>query len=764
MKKIYLLFLFILLNSFAYAIGVGVVDAQWPKYLKTDSSFVNVKVEGQISVTTSLQVFTNNTNASVIVKFAFPLPEQASPTSLRYRINNEWKSAIIAGNQQDTTLPGGTVYVHPDLKNYLGAGGLYFPIPGTIAANSKLAVEITYVEFLPYKLGQVSYIYPADYHLIQKEPLAALDFNFNINSQRSIDSLVVLSSQPVMQLINSGYSGQVKISQQNTAPVDNYKLKYILNSNQLGLFAYSNLIPDSLTPDKNGGVFSFIAEPNAKQVSYIKKYFTLIIDRSGSMAGTKMDQAKNAASFIINNLNEGDMFNLVGFDDQIDTFKSSHVPYTSVNKNDALNFIKTLYARSGTNIGAAFAAALPQFSKASDSTANIIIFLTDGQPTVGITNIYNLVPYIDSLISTTVKKVYLYNFGIGGDVNYQLLSIMANNNRGLAQFLGNYELYSAITDFYLTIKNPVLLNTSVTFSPNNVFEVYPDTLQNLYKGQQLIIAGRYKTPGNVKITLSGLEYSKLMTYTYNIQLSDSNSANNSFLIKVWAKKKIETLMTRYYMLNPYSSSADSLKKIIIGISKTFSVVCPLTSFDVPVEMVSFSGRMTPLGIELNWVTATELNNLGFTIERKMDNGEFIEIGFKKGKGNTTEVQYYSFIDKPFQQGRYSYRLKQMDYDGQYKYSKVVTVDFVTGSYTLDQNYPNPFNPVTTIKYTIPQDGLVKLEIYNIIGQKVAVLENSYKKAGIYEVEFRGDKLASGIYCYRLECGNFVASKKMMILK
>ena len=194
---------------------------------------------------------------------------------------------------------------------------------------------------------------------------------------------------------------------------------------------------------------------------------------------------------------------------------------------------------------------------------------------------------------------------------------------------------------------------------------------------------------------------------------------------------------------------------------------------VPVELISFTHRIVNGKVILDWVTATELNNLGFEIQRSADNNIFTTIGFVEGKGTTTTNQYYSFTDN-YAASTVYYRLKQVDFDGSYNYSQVIEVNGVTVSTIyLEQNYPNPFNPATTIKYQLGNDGFVNLKVFNALGEEVAELVNQFQKAGSYQVEFNAStvchscesrNLSSGIYLYQLKVGDYLESKKMLIVK
>lgn len=201
-----------------------------------------------------------------------------------------------------------------------------------------------------------------------------------------------------------------------------------------------------------------------------------------------------------------------------------------------------------------------------------------------------------------------------------------------------------------------------------------------------------------------------------------------------------------------------------------------TNTPLPVELTSFSATIIGTSIKLNWQTATEVNNYGFDIERSTlhdsyspsefnGNGPWEKIGFLNGNGNSNSPKYYSFVDDNVSAGSYSYRLKQIDTDGQFEYSKVVEVSFMKPSeFNLAQNYPNPFNPTTTIQFTLPQSGNVKLTLFNLLGQKIKTLLNEYKEAGVHILNFNASDLNSGLYIYKLEANGLVRTRKMTLVK
>ncbi|MBS4033600.1 MAG: T9SS type A sorting domain-containing protein [Ignavibacterium sp.] len=190
---------------------------------------------------------------------------------------------------------------------------------------------------------------------------------------------------------------------------------------------------------------------------------------------------------------------------------------------------------------------------------------------------------------------------------------------------------------------------------------------------------------------------------------------------------------------------------------------------VPVELTSFTAAAVNDKVTLNWSTATEVNNNGFQVERNSGNG-FVTVGFVDGKGTTTEVQNYSFTDAGIAAGSYTYRLKQVDFDGSFEYSSEVEVDVLgVREYALNQNFPNPFNPSTMISFSLLVDAKVSLKVFDILGQEVMTIVNNNLSAGAHEYTFDASNFNSGVYFYRIEATgvdgqNFTSVKKMILTK
>jgi len=192
---------------------------------------------------------------------------------------------------------------------------------------------------------------------------------------------------------------------------------------------------------------------------------------------------------------------------------------------------------------------------------------------------------------------------------------------------------------------------------------------------------------------------------------------------------------------------------------------------IPVELTSFAATSQTGKVYLNWTTASEINNLGFEIQRKIlinqNEGEWVRIGFVNGHGTTTEPKEYSYIDdiNTIEASSLVYRLKQIDFLGSYEYSDEVYVENPAPmDYALHQNYPNPFNPTTSIKYGVAVKSHIVMKVFNALGSEVAILVNKEKPIGSYEVEFDATGLPSGIYFYQLVSGTYSETRKMNLLK
>jgi len=580
--------------------GVCYDDPAVAEFLPLRESRVEITVQNQVAVITAHQEFVNDRDTPFTLTYGFPLPEGASATNLAWRIEGIWDEATVSADPPDSL--GGGDGTSTALSSYLGETPLLFSCEecATVPPDSTFAVRITYVQLLPYAFGEVIATYPNDYQVIQTSPLDVQELILDVTSLREIES-VALTSHPATSIENDGEHAVVTYRAVDTPAAGDYRATYTLSLDELGLFGMSGWFPEEAVPDDLGrGFFTFIAEPQPDEEVVLDKVFTLMVDRSGSMSGSKIVQARDAATFIVDNLNEGDHFNIVDFATEVSSFRLEHVAWNEDSRIEARNYVATFGATGSTNISGAFSLAVPQFATATDTTANIIIFFTDGRPTTGITDPETLTDHVRDLVVSTETGISVFVLGIGSDVNTSLLSRIALDNDGFAQFLRDDEVEDVITAFYLQIRNPVLLDTEIAFTPAGVVsEVVPDPLPSLYQGIQMIVSGRYQSPTDVTVTLSGRAFGQPISYEYDLALADSLDERQTFMAKIWAKTKIEHLLMRYFASDD-PAEREALQAEIIALSVAFGVVSPFTSFtddQTPIDGEVTEPGLPPLAID-----------------------------------------------------------------------------------------------------------------------------------------------------------------------
>ena len=243
---------------------------------------------------------------------------------------------------------------------------------------------------------------------------------------------------------------------------------------------------------------------------------------------------------------------------------------------------------------------------------------------------------------------------------------------------------------------------------------------------------------------------------FRIQSTDTTVSIAPFSLQFLRTGQNKTISSRWVWY-------DSLGKYFNNENITYIDLEPVV---VPVELTVFNATVNQTNVLLDWQTQTELNNNGFEVQRKLENSEWITIGFVQGNGTTTETKSYTYLDdiSEITATKIYYRLKQIDFNGNYEFSKEVEVIVLPYNYSLSQNYPNPFNPTTKISWQSPISSWQTLKIYDMLGNEVAILVNEYRPAGNYEVEFSGSDLPSGVYFYQLKAGSFIQTKKMILLR
>jgi len=588
--------------SFSFSNGIGIIDGTNGVYLKTISTNTVVNVRDQIAITTTTQILINTTATDVNFKYGYPLNEDANPIKLRWKYNNNWNEATISSLPQDNSIPGGgssgSGTTEQSLQDFLGSNPLFFTPNDTIGIDSTITLEITYVELLPYFLGKVTYHHSNNISALQSEIIDNQTMSFFLESEKEVLNIELLDLNFNSEII----ANTTVLTFERTESIGdfNFTVEYELSSEALGVISLSTMIPDSLfNCDSLGtGYFAFIVEPESNvDTEVIEKNFSLIIDRSGSMSGDKIIQAKDAATYIVQNLNFGDFFNIIDFSSDVTSLSENLLEYNIENEALALAYIDNIEAGGSTNISESLITSINQFAVVDESKANIIIFCTDGNATAGEQSTNGILDLVKDEVNSTEKNVFLFTIGIGEDLDQGLLTLLARENDGIVQFVKPSTLQEDLVNFFLSINNPVLLNTSITFSPDVIKEIYPFPYPNLYKGQQLVLSGRYENASDLEVVLEGQAFNVPVNFNFPISLADSTNNNLSFLPKLWAKQKLDALSLDFYLADSQVVQ-DSISSLIDSLSSCYGVIA--------VEFSSFDDTTTEVDNLLETIDATSV--------------------------------------------------------------------------------------------------------------------------------------------------------------
>ena len=352
------------------------------------------------------------------------------------------------------------------------------------------------------------------------------------------------------------------------------------------------------------GYFSLMISPRAElsKNAVSAKDVVLVVDVSGSMSGKKIEQAKESLRYWIENLNRKDRFGLITFSSTVKKFEDN-LASPGKGREDALNFIEKMEARGGTNIHEALTAA---FELAEESENALIVFVTDGLPTSGETNERKI---LQNVTEKNRGNVRVFTYGLGYDVNTRLLDGVARETNAFSDYVSPDEnLEERISMFYDKIRYPVLTNVEIDFGDAETEDLYPHKLPDLFKGQQLIIFGRYKSVGNFNVSLSGEINGRRQSFAQKLHFA-GREYDNEFIAPLWASRKIGYLLDEIQM----NGESDELREEIVALSKEFGIVTPYTSYlakeesRAPESLTLGRHRLQSLGKNLNesMITTTD---------------------------------------------------------------------------------------------------------------------------------------------------------------
>ena len=429
-------------------------------------------------------------------------------------------------------------------------------------------------------------------------PVEKYSLNVNIQSQSPIKN-VYSPTHPIEIKRPADKNAVVSFSRTNEVPGSDFRLLYDVGSEAVGASALS------YRPDVgDDGYFMLLISPEIKKLAdqVAKKNVVFVVDRSGSMSGKKIEQAKSALKFVLNNLREGDLFNVVAYDSVVESFRPEMQRYNDENRQAALGFAEGLFAGGSTNIDGALHAALAQLS--DDTRPNYVVFLTDGLPTVGVMN--------ETQIVTNAKnanklRARVFSLGVGYDVNSRLLDKLARSCFGQSEYVRpNEDIEERVSKLYNRIGAPALTNVAIKLDVEGAAieqgpvanRVYPRDAYDLFAGDQLVVVGRYKKSGTAKVTIEGTVDQQKQAFHFPAQLVEkSNDESMAFIEKLWAMRRVGEIIDEVDLHGKNKELIDEL----VALSKKHGILTPYTSFladeTVPFRNLAEANRRADVALD-----------------------------------------------------------------------------------------------------------------------------------------------------------------------
>ncbi len=510
------------------------------------------------------QVFRNPNPYPIEGRYVFPIPTGAAVSSFAMWIDGEVLEARVLSADEARAIYEDYVRraIDPALLEYIGRDAVearIFPIP----AGGERRIEIVYSELLAADSGLYRYHYPLDTERLSLEPLERVRLTVDVRTTEPL-AAVYSPTHEVDVVRLDERSASVTYEEHDVRPALDFVLYYAANPSALAM----NVLTYRVSGD-DGTFLLVVAPPAAGEGTPLPKDLVLVLDRSGSMNGEKLDQAKAALRYVVQNLNPADRFAVVSFSDTVSAVSPSLSAPTPETVTSTCAWIDGVRASGGTNLDVALTEALHLFE--DDARPGFLVVLTDGEPTVGETDSVRIAAHARVANAVAAR---LFTFGVGYDVNAALLDQLALEGRGTTTYVAPGEdLDLAVSSFYRKIASPVLSDIALTFDGVRVHDVFPQPLPDLFGGTQLLVVGRYEGSGDVRIKVSG--QSERGGQTYEIVAAFPVAAmQEPTLPRLWAGRKIAFLLDEIRL---YGES-DELVNEVIALSREYGIITPYTSF------------------------------------------------------------------------------------------------------------------------------------------------------------------------------------------
>lgn len=568
-KFVVLLFAFLISQGSTMADGFIVIPRPHPLPspfpLEVVYHKVDVEIDGQSAITKIDQAFYNPTNHQLEGFYIFPVPKGAVINNFTMVNNGKGTKAELLDADKARKIYEDIVRQmrDPALLEYSEQNIFKLRI-FPIEPRSEKKISISYSQVLESDNNLFEYIYPLNTEKFSAKPLKNVSVKIDLKSVEKIKNIYCPTHE--VDIVNKSDSHSIiSYEAENIKPDIDFKLYFSKNSSVIGLSlqSYKNEIDD--------GYFLLSVSPAIEidKNEIENKDITFILDVSGSMNDEKLKQAKNALLYCVNNLNEGDYFNVIRFSTE------AYPLFNTLEKADkdhikkAKLFIEDLKAIGGTNIEEAFRVALKNYKKAE--RPHFIVFLTDGKPTIGEMNEEKL---IKKILELNKGNSRIFTFGVGDEINTHLLDKLTETTKAWRTYVGEDEdIEIKVSNFYDKIQSPVLSDLKIDVSNVEIYQTYPKELPDLFKGSNLLIFGRYKGSGRAEIKLSGKLNGKQKIFSLTTKFTSSDNEYN-FIPPIWASRRIGHLLDLIRLNGENKELVDE----ITSLAREHGIITPYTSY------------------------------------------------------------------------------------------------------------------------------------------------------------------------------------------
>src|SRR4051812_10976888 len=547
---------------------------QPPSTYKIDSIEVNAKLNDQVARVQVSQTFENTGSAPMEVSFMFPLPYDGAIDQLTLLIDGKETQAKLLSKEEARRRYEEIVRKNrdPALLEWVGNGMFQtnvFPIP----SGAKRTVTLRYSQLLRKNYGLTDFIFPLSTAKYTSEPVGKVKFQLAIETSAPIKNIYSATHSLEIERPDKTHA-IVKYEAKKTVPGEDFRLFFDTGEKSVAASVVSYRPKSS-----EDGYFLMLSSPEVKAADAkpTPKTVVFVVDRSGSMSGEKIEQAKGAAKFVLNNLRDGDLFNIVAYDSEISTFKPELQKLSADTRAAATGFIDGLYAGGSTDIHGALKRALDML--ADNKRPTYVLFLTDGLPTSGETGEATIVKHAEEANHVHAR---VFAFGVGYDVNSRLLDKLARSNFGLSQYVRpNENIEATVSALYRKIGAPVMTGVKLAINVENdsngapaVNRLYPKGEFDLFAGDQVVLVGRYHASGKAKVKLKGKIGDKEKTFDFPADFSEKSDDTNTFVAKLWATRRVGDIIDELDL----KGRNEELVKELVALATEHGILTPYTSF------------------------------------------------------------------------------------------------------------------------------------------------------------------------------------------